>query len=118
MHRAICSPEPNKLDLGHFGLGPRLLGVWAPASAQLNGLSGSAALHITVQHAATRYPDAQRAQTSAVLRNSVACVACLQPVRHEAPTRRAYGTTRLRATRSEAYDIRATRVLRSPYNGK
>lgn len=26
MHRAICSPEPNKLDLGHFGYGPQIVG--------------------------------------------------------------------------------------------
>lgn len=28
MHRAICSPEPNKLDLGHFGLGPHICWVF------------------------------------------------------------------------------------------
>ena len=45
---------------------------WAfgPSKRPTEWLSGSAALHITVQHARTRYPNAQRAQTSAVLRNS------------------------------------------------
>lgn len=32
MHRAICSPEPNKLDLGHFGLRPQTVGCLDPPS--------------------------------------------------------------------------------------